>query len=124
VPVDFVVNGIVALSQDEETVGKTIALADPNPLATEQLFDLIAENLSGKGSLIKPPAKLVEWFLSTRVSPPMTGLPHSGVPYFFVAQTYDTEAADSLLKKHGMICPSFSDYAKNLLAFVKKHPTV
>lgn len=124
VPVDFVVDGIAALSHDEETVGETIALADPNPLATAELFNVISENLSGKSSLITPPAKLVEWFLSTSVSPPLTGLPHSGVPYFFIAQTYDTAAADSLLKKHNIQCPGFSDYSENLLDFVKKHPTV
>jgi thioester reductase-like protein len=124
VPVDFVVDSIAALSQDEKTVGKTIAIADPTPLATAELFNVISENLSGKRSLITPPAKLVEWFLSTPLSPSLTGLPHSGVPYFFVAQTYDTATADALLKSHGMTCPRFSDYAKTLLDFVKKHPTV
>lgn len=124
VPVDFVVDGIAALSQDDSTLNKTIALADPNPLATAELFNVISENLCGKRSLITPPAKLVEWFLSTPLSPPLTGLPHSGVPYFFVAQAYDTAAADSLLKKHGIVCPPFSGYADNLLEFVKKHPTV
>ncbi len=124
VPVDFVVDGIAALSRDDNALGKTIALADPTPLATAELFNVISENLSGKRSLITPPAKLVEWFLSTSVSPPLTGLPHSGVPYFFVAQTYDTELADSFLKSHGIECPRFLDYAKNLLDFVKKHPTV
>lgn len=124
VPVDFVVDGIAALSQDAEAIGKTIALADPRPLATAELFDLIANNLSGKRSLLKPPAKLVEWFLSTAISPPITGLPHSGVPYFFIDQTYDTGLADSLLSTHNIICPQFSDYADNLLEFVKKHPTL
>lgn len=124
VPVDFVVEAIAALSRGEETMDKTIALADPNPLPTAELFDVLSENLSGKRSLMTPPAKLVEWFLSTPVSPPLTGLPHSGVPYFFIDQTYDTATADSLLKQHNIECPRFSEYAKNLLAFVKKHPTV
>ena len=42
VPVDFVVEGIAALSEDENAVGKTVALADPNPLTTAELFDAIA----------------------------------------------------------------------------------
>ena len=124
VPVDFVVDGIAALSQDNKALGKTIALADPRPLATAELFDLIANNLSGKRSMITPPANLVEWFLSTAISPPITGLPHSGVPYFFIDQTYDTALADSLLSTHGIACPPFADYAENLLEFVKKHPTL
>ncbi len=50
VPVDFVVEGISALAKDENAVGKTIALADPNPLTTEQLFEAISEAMTGKKS--------------------------------------------------------------------------
>ncbi len=122
VPVDFVVEGIAALAFDEAALGKSIALADPDPLTTEELFDVIAQNLAGKRSAIAPPPIVVEKFLSTAMSPPVTGLPHSAVPYFFISQTYDTSVADELLRKHGITCPNFRDYAANLLTFVKKHP--
>lgn len=122
VPVDFVVDGIAKLAFDEKALRKTIALADPNPLTTEELFDVIAENLTGKRSVIGPPPVIVEKFLLSPISPPLTGLPHSGVPYFFLSQTYDTSIADQLLKDHQINCPSFRDYAANLLKFVEKHP--
>lgn len=122
VPVDFVVESIAALSQDEETVGKTVAIADPDPLTTAGLFDAIAQKLSGKRSKIVPPAKLVEISLMTPVSPPITGLPHYAVPYFFLSQTYDTSVADGLLEKHKIECPNFGDYVGNLIDFVEKHP--
>ncbi len=122
VPVDFVVDGIAALAFDEKALGKTIALADPEPLTTEELFDVIAVDLTGKRSAMGPPPVLVEKFLMLPISPPVTGLPHSGVPYFFLSQTYDTSVADCLLKEHGMACPNFREYAANLLRFVKKHP--
>ena len=41
VPVDFVVEGIATLSKDEAAKGKTIALADPNPLSTEEICNAI-----------------------------------------------------------------------------------
>lgn len=122
VPVDFVVEGIAALSMDENAAGKTIALADPEPLTTAELFDTIAEKLTGKSSTIRPPAKLVEFSLMLPFSPPITGLPHSGVPYFFLSQLYDTNVADELLTKHGIKCPNFRDYAGNLLKFVEENP--
>lgn len=122
VPVDFVVDGIAALASDEKALGKTIALADPEPLTTKELFDVIAENLTGKRSAIGPPPVIVEKFLMLPISPPVTGLPHSAVPYFFVSQTYNTSIADELLKEHQITCPNFRDYAANLLKFVKKHP--
>ncbi|HKP68077.1 MAG TPA: SDR family oxidoreductase [Pyrinomonadaceae bacterium] len=122
VPVDFVVDAIATLSTDEAAVGKTLAIADPEPLTTAGLFDVIAEKLSRKGSMIVPPPALVEWWLMTPVSPPLTGLPHHGVPYFFLAQTYDTSQAKELLDAHGVTCPRFREYAGNLIDFVAKHP--
>ena len=122
VPVDFVVEAIVALSKDERAIGKTIALADPNPLTTEEIFDAFAETMTGKKSVIKPPPSLVENFLMLPLSPLLSGLPHSGVPYFFVPQTYDTSLADELLASHEVACPNFKSYVGNLLNFVEEHP--
>jgi thioester reductase-like protein len=124
VPVDFVVEGIAALSADESAVGKTLALADPDPLTTAELFDVIAESLSKKRSVVTPPPAIVETSLMMSVAPPISGLPHSAVPYFFIAQTYDTGEASALLTAHGIKCPSFRDYASNLIGFVKKHPSL
>lgn len=122
VPVDFVVEGIAALSKDEEAIGKTVALADPNPLTTEQIFDAICEAMTGRKSVVKPPPALVEKSLMLSFSPAITGLPHSGVPYFFLSQTYNTSISQELLGKHGIHCPNFKSYVSNLLKFVEKHP--
>ena len=124
VPVDFVVEGIAALSTDENAIGKTIALADPDPLTTAELFDVLAELLSKKRSAITPPAALIENSLMLPFSPPVTGLPHSAVPYFFISQTYDTAEGSELLASHGINCPNFRDYAVNLIRFVEKHPVL
>ncbi len=122
VPVDFVVAGIAELSRDKDAVGKTIALADPEPLTTAEIFDVIAKDMTGRKSEFRPSARLAEWFLNTRISPAVTGLPHHGVPYFFLSQTYDTSIADTLLLPHGIVCPKFSDYVGNLLDFVEENP--
>ncbi len=122
VPVDFVVESIAALAKDENAVGKTIALADPHPLTTEQLFDEIAEALTNKHSVIKPPAQLIEKSLMLPFSPVISGLPFPSVPYFFVPQTYDTSVADELLSAHQITCPAFPAYVENLLKFVEEHP--
>lgn len=124
VPVDFVVEGIATLSKDVKAVGKTIALADPYPLTTAELFDAIALAMTKKKSVFTPPPKLVEWSLSQPFSPPVTGLPLHGVPYFFLSQAYDTSVANELLAPHGITCPSFRDYVNNLVKFVEKHPTL
>lgn len=124
VPVDFVVEGIAALAEDESAVGRTIALADPNPLTTAELFDAISASMTGKRSVVHPPAGLVEWSLMLPVTPSITGLPHSGVPYFFIKQEYDTAVAEDLLRPHGISCPGFGEYVGNLISFVDRNPRV
>jgi len=122
VPVYFVVEAIATLSTDERAVGKTVALADPNPLTTEELFDQISEALTSKKSVVKPPPLLVEKSLMLPFSPVLSGLPFPSVPYFFVPQTYDTRVADRLLAAHNIACPPFASYVGNLLKFVEQHP--
>ena len=122
VPVDFVVDAIIALAYDRDAVGKTVALADPEPLSTAELFDVIAKDLTGRKSEFSPPESLTQWFLNTRISPVITGLPHHGVPYFFISQTYDTAISTELLDRHGIKCPRFESYVGNLLDFVEENP--
>lgn len=124
VPVDFVTRALAELSLDENAKGKTIALADPEPLTTSELFDAIAYEMTGRRSEFSPPPRLVEWFLSKSFSPPITGLPTYGVPYFFIEQTYDTSVANDLLAAHGIKCPNFKDYVENLLTFVDENPVL
>lgn len=124
VPVDFVVDGITALSADPLAVGKTIALADPAPLTTAELFDVIAKDMTGRKSEFNPPPKLTERFLNMGVSPAITGLPHSAVPYFFIEQTYDTSTATRLLLPHKISCPRFPAYVGNMLDFVEEYPVL
>jgi len=122
VPVDFVVDAIAALSEDEAAKGKTLAIADPDPLTTRELFDAIAFALTGRKSEFAPSIALTKWFLNTSISPPITGLPHYGVPYFFIEQEYDTADADKLLANHKIECPRFPSYVENLIDFVEENP--
>lgn len=122
VPVDFVVEAMTALAKDERAVGATVQLADPRPLTTHALFEAIAAALSGHGSRLTIPAPLVRPTLMLPFSPKLTGLPHAGVPYFFINQTYDTSRTQSLLEPHAIRCPPFTDYVGALVDFVEHHP--
>jgi thioester reductase-like protein len=124
VPVDFVVDSMAALSKDEHAVGKTIALADPNPLTTADACDEISLAVCGKKSVAKLPQKLMYRILMLPTTPIISGLPHAGVPYFFAPQKFDTSVATELLAAHDISCPSFKDYAKTLVKFVEEHPQI
>jgi thioester reductase-like protein len=122
VPVDFVVEAMAALASDERAAGKTVQLADPSPLTSEELFDTIAKTIAGHDSRLTLPGKLVHTTLTLPFSPKITGLPRPAVPYFFLKQTYDTRIAQQLLEPHGVRCPPFPTYVDRLLSFVAAHP--
>lgn len=124
VPVDFVVEAMVALARDERATGATVQLADPAPLTTYELFENIARTLADRGSVVTVPPTLVQRSLAFKVSEKLTGLPRVGAPYFFVKQTYDTARAEELLAPHGVACPPFPSYVHALVEFVERHPTL
>jgi thioester reductase-like protein len=122
VPVDFVVEAMSTLATDASAVGNTLQLADPDPLTTRELFNLIARSLVGKEARITVPARLVESSLMLPPSPALSGLPHRGVPYFFLKQSYDTTQATQLLAPHGVSCPPFSSYVTTIVDYAMSHP--
>ncbi len=122
VPVDFVVKAIAALARDPKAIGMTVQVADSNPMTTEELVDLIALDLCGKKSIVKLPPKFMQAILNLPTTQWIGGLPKVGVPYFFVAQSYDTENVKNLLAPHYIECPHFSSYVKKLIDFVEKNP--
>lgn len=124
VPIDFVVDAMVALAKDDRAIGATVQLADPAPLTTLQLFDEISRAIGGRDSFATVPAKIVYPVLMLPLAPKLTGLPHSAVPYFFLEQTYDTTRARELLEPYGIRCPSFPEYVGALVNFVAENPTL
>src|SRR6185369_12482492 len=122
VPVDFVVDAMAALAFDERAIGKTLQLADPSPLTTNQLFNAIAKSIDDRHSRITAPAKWVRFLLMLPPSPRISGLPHHAVPYFFVRQLYDSSEAQALLAPHGIRCPAFESYVDQIVDFARQHP--
>jgi len=124
VPVDFVVDAMAALALDDRAVGKTLQLADPSPLTTNQLFNAIAKSIDERHSRITAPTRWVRFFLMLPPSPAITGLPHHAVPYFFVRQLYDSSQAQALLAPHGIHCPAFESYVDQIVDFARQHPSL
>ena len=124
VPIDFVVDALVALAFDDAAIGKTLQFADPNPLTTNQLFNAISQSISGRKSKITVPRSWVKFVLMLPPSPRITGLPHHAVPYFFVKQTYDSMQAQELLARHNVHCPPFTSYVETIVEYAAKHPSL
>ncbi|HEU5460087.1 MAG TPA: SDR family oxidoreductase, partial [Pyrinomonadaceae bacterium] len=124
VPVDFVVDAMSALAFDERAIGKTLQLADPAPLTTNQLFNSIAKSVDHRRSRVTAPPSLVYFFLMLPGAPHISHLPHHAVPYFFVRQLYDSSQAQQLLAPHGIHCPPFESYVDKIVDFARRHPVL
>jgi len=124
VPIDFVIEAMVALAKDDRAIGATVQLADPAPLTTHELFDEISKAIGGRDSFATIPAGIVYPVLMLPFASKITRLPHSAVPYFFLEQTYATSRARQLLEPHGIVCPRFPDYVGALVNFVAAHQTL
>src|ERR1043166_744645 len=124
VPVDFVVEAMATLAQEPKAIGKTVQLADQQPLSTRELFNSIARCIAGRESRVTLPASLVHTSLMLPLAPVVTGLPHSAVPSFFFKQTYDTAASTTLLRPHNVSCPPFESYVKTIVDYAARHPTL
>ena len=124
VPVDFVVDAMAALAFDERAIGKTLQLADPAPLSTNQLFNSIAKSVDDRRSRVTAPASVVYFFLMLPGAPRITHLPHHAVPYFFVKQLYDSSQAQQLLVPHGIQCPRFESYVDKIVNFARENPVI
>lgn len=122
VPVDFVVEAMSILARDPLAVGKTLQLADPQPLTTRELFNTIAHSIQGREAAVTVPAPLVHNSLLLPLAPRLTGLPHSAVPYFFLKQSYDTAKASELLAAHRVFCPPFKSYVATIVDYAARHP--
>ena len=124
VPIDFVVEAMAALAFDDTAIGKTVQLADPMPLTTNQLFNAITKSIGNRRSKITAPRPWVYFFLMLPPSPRITGLPHHAVPYFFLKQTYDSSQAQQLLSPLNIHCPPFTSYVDVIVDYAAKHPTL
>jgi thioester reductase-like protein len=124
VPVDFVVDAMAALAFDARAIGKTVQLADPSPLTTNDLFNAIAGAINGSRSRITAPPSWVRFFLMLPPSPRITGLPHHAVPYFFVKQLYDSTQARQMLAEHGIHCPPFASYVNRIIEYARANPVL
>jgi thioester reductase-like protein len=122
VPVDFIVHGLMAGSKDEEAVGETFHLVDPEPITAKEVFGLLSELYAGKRPSYTVPAKAVE--LALRAKPVQNlfeGIPHESMRYLNHAVRYDARRASDLMERHGLRLPRFPEYAETMVRYFREH---
>ncbi len=125
VPRDFIIDAMTHLSGLAASLGKTYALADPEPLTVAELLEVVGE--ATKRRIVRIPMPLAAAKAALDYVPGVHWVMKmpSGVVDYFVHPTYYTTAnAAADLEGSGIRVPPFRDYARILVDFVRAHPEV
>ncbi|HEX9986000.1 MAG TPA: SDR family oxidoreductase [Thermoanaerobaculia bacterium] len=121
VPRDFVIDAIERLSAMPTSLGKTYALADPEPLTVDETIDAIGAACGRK--VLRIPLTLGMARASLNHVPGVYRLmkiPADAVNYFVHPTLYDTRNAAAA----GVPAPRFRDYLPKLVEYVRAHPEI
>jgi thioester reductase-like protein len=125
VPRDFVIQALTYLSGLRTNVGKTYALADPEPLTVDETIDTIAA--AAQRTVVRVP---MTKGLAKGALQHVPGLyrlmriPPAAVDYFVFPGEYDTRNASADLAPAGITAPRLRDYVGRLVEFARAHPEI
>jgi thioester reductase-like protein len=122
VPVDFIVRALLAGSKDEQAIGETFHLVDPEPITAKEVFGLLSELYAGRRPSYTVPARAVELALRAKpVSEMFDGIPPESMRYLNHSVRYDARRATDLMERHGLRLPRFPEYAEAMVRFFREH---
>lgn len=122
VPVDFVIDAIVAGAGDPAFVGETLHLVDPEPITASELYRQLCQAYAGKDPAFRVPWGVIDQ--SLRLAPVRTllgGTPRQSLVYLNHQVRYDTTRATALLARQGVVCPPATTYVGPMVAFFREH---
>jgi thioester reductase-like protein len=122
VPVDFIIEAMTTADDVPELAGSTLHLVDPEPVTAAELFDLLAQEYSGRETAYRLPPKLVTASLRVpAVKKLFSGAPPQSISYLNHPVSFDTRSARELLEPKGVRCPRLEEYVGPLVEFFKQH---
>src|SRR3954451_12689742 len=122
VPVDFVVNGLMAGSKDDKAIGETFHLVDPEPIASGEVFELLSQLYANKKPSYTVPARPVALALRAKpIQRLFEGIPAESIQYLNHPVRYDARRAADLLERSGLRLPRFPEYAETMVQFFREH---
>ncbi len=122
VPLDFIVDAMVAVADDPEALGKTLHLVDPEPVTAAEVARIFSREYAHRDPQLRLPPALVENALRIKaVRDLYGGAPHEAIRYLNHPVRFDTRNATDVLSRHGLRCPRLEEYAGPVVQFFKAH---
>jgi thioester reductase-like protein len=122
VPVDFVIDAIAAGARDDDAIGHTLHLTDPEPLSSAEIFTLLARTYAGREPAYQaPPALLDQSMRLALVRRLFGGTPRESLRYLNHPVRFDTAQAGAVLGRKGLRCPRLPEYVGPIVDFFRAH---
>jgi thioester reductase-like protein len=122
VPVDFVVDALMAGSTEPQAVGQTLHLVDPEPVTAAELLSILSREYGDRQPSYRLPAPLVANMLrSAAVRKAFGGAPRESIIYLNHPVRFDTRRTRHILEGAGLRVPRFEDYAGTMVRYFKEH---
>jgi len=122
VPVDFIVDALLAVAHEPEAVGQTLHLVDPEPVTAADLARILAREYSGREPSFRVPPKLIEQSLKLKLMrDQFAGAPSESIVYLNHPVRFDTRRATEILSRSGLRCPRFEEYVGPIVQFFREH---
>jgi nucleoside-diphosphate-sugar epimerase len=123
VPVDFVLDGMLAGAREPAAVGQTFHMVDPEPVTAAELLRILARAYAGRAPSYRLPSRMVEAALRVpAVRQAFGGAPRESIRYLNHPVRFDVRrASDVLGGAAGLRVPRFAEYAPALVSFFREH---
>lgn len=121
VPVDYIVEASIFLSQEEEAVGKTLHLTDPNPHAVKEVYRMMVKEMTGKYPKGKIPIEFAAAAMQIKKIRQMLGVEVETIDYLTWNAHFDCTIAKKLLDKANITCPDFLQTLPAMIKFYKEN---
>ncbi|MBO8172857.1 MAG: SDR family oxidoreductase [Bacillaceae bacterium] len=121
VPVDYIVDATLYLSQIDTGKNKVYHLTDPSPYTVREVYDAICRELLDKKPFWRLPVSLVRWMLSIPPVRRYFGVEKETMDYFEAKVEYDCTQAQQDLSGSGISCPDLMDVVPIIVDYYQKH---
>ncbi len=119
VPVDFVVDAALSISENPAGAGRTVHVVDPSPLSARRVYEMIADRAGKKLPPVSVPARVVQALLQLPILERLSRTHRPAIDYVNHLAIYNCRNLLELLDGTGIQCPPITSYLDRLIEFVQ-----
>lgn len=121
VPVDYILEASVYLSEHTAAEGQTVHLTDPNPHPVEEVYRKMVQEKTGKVPKLRLPHKVAAFSLKSISLQRLLGVEAETLDYLTWRAKFDTSNAERLLEGSAIECADFLETIPNMVKFYELH---